>query len=154
VVRPLVVRVDLPGPSGTVVMLLPGPSGTVVMVLRVRSGTVVMVLRVRSGTVVMVLRVRSGTVVMVLRVRSGTVVRVVRPLVVRVDPRVRTETLASQLLIDPRATTRKARATRRRDQREPRGTCLPRSPMTSLPPSSTGPHAGAFGHSARTMPTA
>jgi len=99
-------------------------------------------------------RGRSGTVVRLLRGRSVTVVTVVRRLVVPVDPRVRTETLASQGLLDPPAITRKAGVTRHREHRESRGTYLPRSPMMSPLPSSTGPLAGASGRSARTMPTA
>jgi len=108
-------------------------------------------------------RGRSVTVVLVVRRlvaqmdppgRSVTVVRVPRRLVGQVDPRVRTETLASQGLLDPRAITRKAGVTRHREHRESRGTYLPRSPMMSPLPSSTGPLAGASGRLARTMPTA
>jgi hypothetical protein len=108
--------------------------------------------RGRSGTVVTV--VRRLVVPVDPRGRSVTVVTVVRRLVVPVDPRVRTETLASQGLLDPPAITRKAGVTRHREHRESRGTYLPRSPMMSPLPSSTGPLAGASGRSARTMPTA
>ena len=115
---------------------------------------------------VTVVRVVRRLVVRLLRGRSVTVVTVVRRLVVPVDPRgrsvtvvqmdprVRTETLASQGLLDPPAITRKAGVTRHREHRESRGTYLPRSRMMSPLPSSTGPRAGASGRSARTMPTA
>ena len=119
---------------------------------RGRSVTVVRLLRGRSVTVVTV--VRRLVVPVDPRGRSVTVVTVVRRLVVPVDPRVRTETLASQGLLDPPAITRKAGVTRHREHRESRGTYLPRSPMMSPLPSSTGPLAGASGRSARTMPTA
>lgn len=107
--------------------------------------------RARSSVNGGVLESRQPTVPRALRV---TVVRVVRRLVVPVDPGVRTETLASQGLLDPPAITRKAGVTRHREHRESRGTYLPRSPMMSPLPSSTGPLAGASGRSARTMPTA
>ena len=97
---------------------------------------------------------RSGTVVLLPRGRPVTVARVLRRLVVQMDPRVRTETLASQGLLEPPAITRKAGVTSHREHRESRGTYLPRSPMMSPLPSSTGPRAGASGRSARTMPTA
>ena len=118
---------------------------------RARSSVSGGVLESRQPTVP---RGRSVTVVRLLRGRSVTVVTVVRRLVVPVDPRVRTETLASQGLLDPPAITRKAGVTRHREHRESRGTYLPRSPMMSPLPSSTGPLAGASGRSARTMPTA
>jgi len=152
VVRRLVVQMDPRGRSVTVVLLPPGRSGTVVPVLR--RLVVQMDPRGRSGTVVRLRRGRSGTVAGLPRGRSGTVVRVLRRLVGQVDRRVRTETLASQGLLDPRAITRKAGVTRHREHRESRGTYLPRSPMMSPLPSSTGPLAGASGRLARTMPTA
>jgi len=127
---------------------------------RARSSVNGGVLESRQPTVPRALRVTVVRVVRRLvvpvdpRGRSGTVVTVVRRLVVPVDPRVRTETLASQGLLDPPAITRKAGVTRHREHRESRGTYLPRSPMMSPLPSSTGPLAGASGRSARTMPTA
>ena len=127
---------------------------------RARSSVNGGVLESRQPTVPRALRVTVVRVVRRLvvpvdpRGRSVTVVTVVRQLVVPVDPRVRTETLASQGLLDPPAITRKAGVTRHREHRESRGTYLPRSPMMSPLPSSTGPLAGASGRSARTMPTA